>query len=149
MGAEPVGIAASGPRILVDLSVAPPGGAATYVEGFAVGMAEWGDPSLRDVVVVVDQHWAGRHGELVDGMRATGAKVVVHAFPPHGSWAARLGRGRAVKRIVRQARVTAAFLPLDLAPRLPLPVVMLAHNLYAWRRYRTRAAIGGRPAWLG
>lgn len=137
------------PRVLVDLSVAPPGGAATYADGFAAGMAEWGDPSLRSVVVVVDAGWAQEHRERVEGVRATGATVVVQAFPPPGSWAARLGRGRTLKRIVRREGVQVAFFPRDVGPRLPVPVVILANNLYAWRRYGTGGAIGGRlPAFL-
>jgi glycosyltransferase involved in cell wall biosynthesis len=145
----PAPTSAGHPRILVDLSVAPPGGAATYADGFAAGMAAWGDPSLRQVVVVVDAGWAEEHRERVEGVRATGATVVVQAFPPPGSWAARLGRGRTLKRIARQQGVDVAFFPRDVGPRLPIPVVVLVNNLYAWRRYGTGGAIGGRvPAFL-
>ena len=136
-------------RVLIDMSVAPPGGAATYVDGFAHGLAV-ADISNKDrIVVVVDAYWARGHPALVEAMRTAGVDVVCRDFPRPGTWRARLGRGRILRDAARRAGVHAAFFPRDLAPPMSVPVVILTRNLYAWQAYATGAAIGGRiPAYM-
>jgi glycosyltransferase involved in cell wall biosynthesis len=137
------------PTMLVDLSVAPAGGAATYVHGFASGLVDADLPDRDRIVVVLDRHWADDHRDLVDAMRAAGLRLAVETFAPPGTWAARLGRGRVLRRVGRHHRVDVAYFPRDLAPRMRVPVVTLARNLYAWRPFASGAAIGGRvPATL-
>lgn len=136
-------------RIMVGLSVAPPGGAATYVEGLATGLVEADIANKDQLVVVFDQRWATEHRELVDRARAAGLTVVARSFPEPGSWQARLGRGRLLRNLAVEHQVQAAFVPRELAPAMGVPVVVLARNLSAWRPYASGAAIGGRvPAFL-
>lgn len=136
-------------RVLIGLSVAPPGGAATYVAGMALGLAVADIPNKGEIVVVVDAAWVPAHRELTAEMRAAGIEVVSGVFDAPGTWRARLGRGRILRDMGRRAGVQAAFFPREVAPTMSVPVVILARNLYAWRPYATGAAIGGRiPAYL-
>lgn len=131
------------PRILVDLSVAPPGGAGTYAAGFVRGLIGGRPEDRADVVVVVDRRWAGANADLVAGLTASGVEVELLALATPGTWRARLGRGRVLRRAIARHRADVAFLPRDVAPRLRGPYVLLANNLYAWRRFDSYGAVGG------
>jgi glycosyltransferase involved in cell wall biosynthesis len=136
-------------RVLIELSVAPPGGAATYVTGLARGLAGAEIAHKEQIVVVVDAAWAADHQDLVAGLCSAGIEVVAHAFPTPGTWRARLGRGLILRRLGRQAGVQAAFIPREVAPALSVPTVVLARNLYAWLPFASGAPIGGRvPAFI-
>ena len=133
------------PRVLVDLSVAAAGGAATYSRGFAQGLIDSDDADKTDVVALVDAAWAEDNADLVSAMRRAGVTVVAETFPPPGSWRARLSRGRVVARVVRDHGVDVAFFPRDAAPLLSVPTVVLLNNRYAWASFASGQAIGG---WL-
>ncbi len=134
---------ASACRVLVDLSVAPPGGAGTYAAGFAAGLAATvGDQGVA-VVVLVDRRWADDRPELVDGLRAAGHTVDALDLDAPGSWRARVLRGSVLRRAVRRHAPHVALFPRDAAPRVPVPSVVLLQNLYAWRRFESSAAVGG------
>lgn len=137
------------PRVLVDLSVAPLGGAGTYAEGFARGLVE-GDIADRDqIVVLVDEAWASSHRQVVSELRGVRVTVDELSVAAPGSWAARLQRGVVTRRAVRRHHVEVAYFPRDVAPAVPVASVILANNLYAWKRYDSSAAIGGAlPAYL-
>lgn len=137
---------AASPRILIDLSVAPPGGAGTYAAGFVSGLVE-ADLADRDrLVVVVDEAWAADHADALEAVQRTGTTVDACRFAPPGTWAARLGRGRAMRAIASRHDVDVAYFPRDAAPRLRQPIVVLANNLYAWQPFSSATAIGGRVA---
>lgn len=139
-------MSAASPRILIDLSVAPPGGAGTYAAGFLSGLIE-ADLADRDrLVVVVDDTWAPDHADALAALARTGVTVDACSFPAPGTWAARLGRGRAMRAIADRHQVDVAFFPRDAAPRLRQPIVVLANNLYAWLPFSSATAIGGRVA---
>ena len=131
-------------RALIDLSVAPPGGASTYAAGLLAGLVE-GDIADRDqLVVILDQRWAARRPEAVEALRRSGVVVEPLAFPAPGTWRARLGRGRVLRRAARRHGVDVAFFPREVAPRTRCPHVLLANNLYAWRTFSSSLAVGGR-----
>jgi glycosyltransferase involved in cell wall biosynthesis len=130
-------------RVLIGLTVAPPGGAATYVAGFASGLAAADIAHKDQILAVFDAGWAGEHADLVAGMRAADIEVVAQAFPPPGTWRARLGRGSVLRGLGRRAGVQAAFFPREVAPSMPVPVAVLARNLYAWLPFASGAPIGG------
>lgn len=137
------------PRVLIDLSVAPSGGAATYATGFIAGFLGSEDPDKDRVVIVLDHDWVTRNAALVSDLSATGAELVVEQFPPAGSWRTRLTRGRVIARVSRNHSVEAAYFPRDAAPRMPVPTVVLLNNRYAWEPFASGQAIGGRvPALL-
>lgn len=131
------------PRVVVDLSVAPPGGAATYAAGFATGLASADLPGLEEVVVLVGRPWAGRHRDLVDRLRSAGVEVEELDLAAPGSWSARLRRGRVLRDAVDRHRADVAFFPRDVAPRVGVPYVSLVRNLYAWKRFPSSDAVGG------
>lgn len=131
------------PRILVDLSLAPLGGAATYVAGLIEGLTEAEIAEKDRIVVLLSSEWAARYNDAVSDLAAAGVQVDVVDVPAPGSWRARLGRGRLLRRAVRRHRAQVAFVPRDAVPRLPVPYVMLARNLYAWQAYRSSVAVGG------
>ncbi len=132
------------PRVLVDLSVAPAGGAATFTGGFTRGLLDWSGEGRRDVVVLLDRAWSAVYTEIVRDLRASGVTVVEETFPPPGSWKARLLRGRIISRAVRETGAQVAFFPRDVAPRLKIPTVVLLNNRYAWASFASGQAIGGR-----
>lgn len=134
------------PRILIDLSVAPPGGAGTYAAGFLEGLLDAEIDDRHRLVVLVDAAWAPDHAAALEALAATGVTVDAATFAPPGTWAARLGRGRALRRIADHHDVDVAFFPRDAAPRLRQPIVVLANNLYAWQPFSSATAIGGRVA---
>jgi len=130
-------------RILVDLSVSPVGGAATYVAGFAQGLVDGVVPDRSSIVVLLPEAWATANGQAVDALRSAGVTVdVVEVLEP-GTWEARLTRGRLIRRAVKRNCCTGAYIPRDLAPRIGVPYVMLSHNQYAWHRFSSYTAIGG------
>ncbi len=64
-------MSSTSPRILIDLSVAPPGGAGTYAAGFLSGLVE-ADLADRDrLVVVVDEAWASGHADMLRAVEQT------------------------------------------------------------------------------
>ena len=123
------------PRVLVDLSVAAAGGAATYSRGFAQGLIDSDDADKTDVVALVDAAWAEDNADLVSAMRRAGVTVVAETFPPPGSWRARLSRGRVVARVVRDHGVDVPRRPRGAAPRLLVPAVVRVQNRYAWASF--------------
>lgn len=137
------------PKILIDLSVAPPGGAGTFAVGFLSGLVE-ADLADRDrLVVVVDEAWAVDHADLLGAVERTGITVDPCPFAAPGTWAARLGRGRALRAVAARHEVDLAYIPRDVAPRLSQPVVIEAKNRYAWQRFASSAPVGGPfSAWL-
>lgn len=141
--------APSVPKVLVDLSVAPSGGAATYADGFARGLIESVDGARDRVVVLFDRAWLNGRPEVGAALQAAGVEVVAASFPAAGTWRARLLRGRVVARVVRDSGVDVAFFPRDAAPRLRVPTAVLLNNRYAWASFASGQAIGGRiPALL-
>lgn len=134
------------PRILVDLSVAPPGGAGTYAAGFLDGLVEADLADRQQLVVVVDAAWATEHAAALAALEQIGVTVDACSFPAPGTWAARLGRGRAMRAIAERHDIEVAFFPRDVAPRMRQPIVVLANNLYAWQPFSSATAIGGRVA---
>ena len=52
-------------RALIDLSVAPPGGAGTYAAGLMAGLVDADIVDRDQLVVVVDEQWAAHHPEPV------------------------------------------------------------------------------------
>lgn len=131
-------------RVLVDLSLAPPGGAGTYAAGFASGLVG-GDISDRDqIVVVLAREWAQEHQALTASMRGCGLIVDVVDLAPPGTWKARLGRGAVLRKAAKRHQVEVAYFPREVVPRTNVAHVLLANNLYGWRRFGSGAAIGGR-----
>lgn len=136
-------------RVLVDLSVAPPGGAGTYAAGFGRGLTEADLPAGTEVVVTVDASWAAVNRSLVDGLRDGGIEVDELDLALPGTWKARTQRGRVIRSAVRHHEIDVAFFPRDVSPRVGRPSVVLVNNLYAWLPFASSAAIGGRvPAYL-
>lgn len=139
-------MSAASPRILVDLSVAPPGGAGTYAAGFVDGLVEADLADRHQLVVVVDDTWAPQHAEALAAVERSGVTVDACSFAAPGTWAARIGRGRAMRAIAERHGADVAFFPRDVAPRMRRPIVVLANNLYAWQPFSSSTAIGGRVA---
>lgn len=136
-------------RVLVDLSVAPPGGAGTYAAGFARGLVDGDIADRRDIVVLLDRGWAEANQQAVDVMREAGITVDCLSLARPGTWRARLIRGSVLRRAVERHSVDVAFFPRDAVTRMRRPYVLLANNLYAWQAFASSAAIGGRlPAYL-
>jgi glycosyltransferase involved in cell wall biosynthesis len=133
-------------RVLVDLSVAPIGGAGTYALGFAAGLRDGDIADKDEIVVVVDAGWAEQHRDLVSGLREAGLVVDPIAFPPPGSWRARLGRRRVLRDAVVRHGVGVVYCPREVAPKLAVPVVIEVKNLYAWQRFESYGAVGGRAS---
>ncbi len=137
------------PKVLVDLSVAPLGGAGTYARGVASGLAGASELELPDkgaLVVVVDAGWAAANPALVTGLEGAGIEVDAVEFPPPGTWAARLGRGRILRAAAARHQVDAVVFPRDVGPKMAVPVVIELKNLYAWHPFGSGSAIGGRFA---
>ena len=78
------------PRILLDLSVAPPGGAGTYAEGFLSGLVADPGADRSDLVVLVERSWSEARQDQLASLRDLGAQVEVLALPAPGTWKARL-----------------------------------------------------------
>lgn len=133
----------SGP-ILVDLSVAPLGGAGTYAEGFARALAASEPGTYDDLVVLLDRRWAEERPALVEDLRAAGIGVDELDLPPPGTWPARLGRGRTTRAAVERHRAAVSYFPRDVVPRGVGPYVLLANNMFAWRDHEAAGAVGGR-----
>lgn len=131
------------PRILIDLSIAPLGGAATYVAGLVAGLAEGVIPEKGAIVVLLAAEWAKANEAAARALAAAGIVVDPIEVPAPGSWRARLGRGRLLRQAIRRHDARVAFIPRDAVPRLPVPFVMLARNLYAWQAFHSSAAVGG------
>lgn len=131
------------PRILIDLSLAPLGGAATYVAGFVEGLTGGAIPDKSAIVVLLSSEWAERNEPAARALAGAGVVVDVVTVPAPGSWRARLGRGRLLRQAIRRHDARVVFVPRDAVPRLPVPSVMLARNLYAWRSFHSSAAVGG------
>lgn len=131
------------PRVLIDLSVAPPGGANTYAAGFIGGLVRADLDDVEQLVVVVDQAWAEAHPEPVAQLRAAGLTVDPLAFPTAGTWRARLLRGRVLRRAAQRHQVDVAYFPREVVPRTGRPHVLLANNLYAWETFSSSTAVGG------
>lgn len=137
-------MSATVPRVLIDLSVDPAGGAATYVDGFVEGLIT-GDVPNRDAnVVLVSTDWADAHSERVGALRAVGVTVDPVSVPAPGTWRARMTRRRLIKTALQRRDCAVAFVPRDVAPRIAVPYVVLARNLYAWQKYSSYTAVGGR-----
>lgn len=134
------------PRILVDLSVAPHGGAATYARGFARGLVGADLADKDRIVVVVDERWTGAHAEELAWLDEAGVVVDPVAFAPPGTWSARLGRGRRLRAVLARHQVDVAYFPREVAPRVSVPFVVLANNLFAWRRAESAGPVGGQVA---
>lgn len=132
------------PRLLVDLSVAPPGGAGTYAEGFVAGLLATPGADRSDLVVLVDAAWAADRSGTIDALRGVGANVDELALPRPGTWEARLRRGTTTRDAVARHRPDLSFFPRDVAPRGVGPYVVLANNLFAWRSHDGAEAVGGR-----
>ena len=73
-----------------------------------------------------------------------GVVVDALAFPPPGTWKARLLRGRVLRQAAKRHQVDVAFFPREVSPRLPCPHVTLGNNLYAWQKFSSSLAVGGR-----
>jgi glycosyltransferase involved in cell wall biosynthesis len=121
--------------MLIDLSVAPPGGAGTYAMGFVNGLIDGSVPDRDRLVVIVDEAWASERSESIDRLRGSGVTVDAIAFPPAGTWKARLQRGSILRRAIARHRIDIAYFPREVAPRVPVPYAVLAHNLHAWKRF--------------
>ncbi|QYG92350.1 glycosyltransferase [Iamia sp. SCSIO 61187] len=61
-----------------------------------------------------------------------GFNVIARHVAPPGTWRARAGRGRLLRAACRETRADIVFLPREFAPRLTVPFVVMARNLYAW-----------------
>ena len=131
-------------RAVIDLSVAPPGGAGTYAAGLMAGLVEADIDDRDQLVVVIDEQWAARHPEPVAALRGAGVIVESLAFPAPGTWRARLLRGRVLRHAAKRHRADVAFFPREVAPRAGCPHVLLANNLYAWQTFSSSSAVGGR-----
>ena len=140
---------AASPRILIDLSVAPPGGAGTFATGFLGGLVEADLPDRDRRVVIVDAEWARDRSELLSAVEQRGITVDARRFAPPGTWSARLGRGRALRELAEHHEIDVAYFPRDVAPRLRQPTVIEAKNRYAWQVFASSAPVGGPvSAWL-
>lgn len=135
--------AAGEPRILVDLSLAPLGGAATYVAGFVEGLTSGAIPEKQGIVALLSSQWAACNAPAVRALGGSGVVVDAIDTPAPGSWRARLGRGRLLRQAIRRHGAQVAFVPRDAVPTLPIPFVMLSRNLYAWQAFSSSAAVGG------
>lgn len=120
------------PVVAVDLTVAPLGGAGTYVAGFVEGLAEADVSWPQRVAVLLARTWTTGHPGAVDSLRSRGYVVDVIDVPKPGSWRARLTRGAALRAALRKHSPEVVFFPRDAAPRIGIPFVMLARNLHRW-----------------
>jgi glycosyltransferase involved in cell wall biosynthesis len=128
------------PRVLVDLSVAPPGGAGTYATGFVTGLLASTAAVREQVVVVFDAAWASERPEVVERLRAVGVTVDLIDFPTPGTWKARLRRGGILRQAIERHQVDVAYFPREVVPRVAVPYALLAHNLHAWTTFATTSA---------
>ena len=130
-------------RVLVDLSVAPVGGAGTYVDGFVHGLVHGEIDQLDRVVVVVDRGWADDRADALAALTSTGVVVEELAFPAPGTRRAGVSRGGLLRAAAQRHRVDLSYFPRDVAPVRTGPYVVLARNLYASQAFRSSAAVGG------
>lgn len=133
-----------GARILVDLSVAPIGGAGTYTTGFVNGLIEGDVPRRSDIVLLVSRSWAELNHAAIGTLRRLDVAIDVVDLPPPGTWRARFGRGRLLRRSARHHGCGVVFIPRDVAPRVGIPYIILARNRYAWQ-HSPYKVVGG---WL-
>lgn len=137
------------PVVLIDLTVAPPGAAGTYVEGLVDGLLDADVAHPERVVLAFAPSWADDHAERVSRLRTAGFVVDVLSVGTPGTWKARLGRGRVLRDAIGRHGAAAAFFPRDVAPRRAGRSVILLRNRYAWTRFHDSAAVGGSlAAWL-
>jgi glycosyltransferase involved in cell wall biosynthesis len=126
--------------VLIDLSVAPPGGAGTYAMGFVTGLLEGSVPEPEQLVIVAETTWANQRSDAMDRLRAMGVTVDAIDVPPAGTWKARLRRGPILRKAIARHGIDIAYFPREVAPRVPVPYALLAHNLHAWKRFVSSSA---------
>lgn len=132
------------PRVLVDLSLAPVGGAGTYVAGFVAGLLGGDVADQSEVVLLLAESWVRENGWAPTALSEAGVPFEVIEVPEAGTWKARLLRGTMLRAAVKRVRADVVFLPRETAPRLRGPFVLLANNLKAWQSFEDGSAVSRR-----